>query len=173
MGACCCAKENVMAKTRTAPAVTLGDLAAVDKALELIAAAQADAGRLAAEVEERIAAIKADYDVRVKSLLALADEERGLVEAFAEIHPELFEPVRHQDLPHGRIGYRRAVSVTLKNKAETVVAALESRGLNDAVIVRKSPNKDVLAAYDDETLAAVGARKTVRDQFYIDIRKAG
>ena len=154
-----------------APAAFMADLGAVDTALHAIAASEADARRLKNDLDGCVAALKADYQARIDSVLTVAAEARGLVQQFADAHPELFAPVRHQDLPHGRIGYRIVTFIRFLKSPDLVVTALESRRLFDAVIVRKSPNKDVLAAFDDETLAAVGARKATKDRFYIEIKQ--
>ena len=159
-------------KRSAVPAVMPGDLGAVDKALELIGALESDAARLDEECQGRISAIRADYDLRRDSLLASAKETRALVETFADSHPELFEKPRHQDLPHGTIGYKKVDSIRLLASPETVIAALESRGLFDAVIVAKKPDKQVLAAYSDDVLADVRAKRITQDKFYCDCRPA-
>jgi phage host-nuclease inhibitor protein Gam len=160
-----------MARKKNPPAVTYQDLAAVDQALETIAAAEADAATLKTALEARVASITADYDGRIQSLLATAKETRELVEGFCDQHPELFEKPRHQELPHGKIGYREATSIKLLVSPESVVAALESRRLSVAVIVKKTPDKEVLAQFPDSVLAEVGAKRIVKDLFYIETTK--
>jgi len=154
------------------PAVTLADLGAVDAALETIGALESDAARIEAECQERVSAIRSEYDPRRDSLLETREETLALVKAFADSHPELFESPRHQDLPHGKIGYRKVESIRFRRSLETVIAALESRRLYDAITVVKKPNKDVLSAYPDEVLAGVGAKRVTKDEFYCDCRTA-
>jgi phage host-nuclease inhibitor protein Gam len=154
---------------RNPPAVTYHDLAAVDQALQTIAAAESDAAALATALKARLASVTADCDGRIQSLLATAKETRELVEGFCDQHPELFEKPRHQELPHGKIGYRLAESIKLLVSPESVVAALESRGWPDAVIVKKTPDKEALARFPDQILADVGAKRVVKDHFYIEI----
>jgi phage host-nuclease inhibitor protein Gam len=159
-----------MAKKRAAPEATYQDLGQVDQALELIAATEADAARLAAERDERVAKTVAYFALGIQSLQATAKEARALVEEFADLHPELFESPRHQDLPHGKIGYREVSSIKLLASPDTIVAALESRRLYDAVIVKKSPNRDVHATFPDDLLAEVKARRVVKDAFYCECK---
>ena len=160
-----------MARKKNPPAVTYQDLAAVDQALETIAAAEADAATLKTALEARVASITADYDGRIQSLLATAKETRELVEGFCDQHPELFEKPRHQELPHGKIGYRLAESIKLVRTVEHVLAALHERKLVPAINVKETVNKDVLATYSDETIEAVGAKRVVKDLFYIETTK--
>ena len=142
----------------------------VEGALECIAEQEAAALQIQTELEGKISALRASYARLIEPYAEAAKELRENVQIFAEDHPELFEPKRSVDLTHGRIGFRQVTSIRLLKKAETVIAALEDRGLQDAVIVKKTPNKDVLAAYDDETLRAVGAKRQARDEFYIDLK---
>jgi phage host-nuclease inhibitor protein Gam len=158
-----------MAKRKqAAPQAQLGDLGAVDMALAQIAAADADARRLATELEEEVGRLKANYGGRIGSLATLAREHRVLVEEFADAHPDLFVAPKHLALAHGRIGYREVTKIVLRLKPDAVVAALEARKYFAAVITKKSPDKDVLARYPDDVLAEVGAKRVTGDVFYID-----
>jgi len=159
-------------KRSAAPAVMPGDLGAVDTALELIGALESDASAIESERDVQIGAIRTDYDARRDSLLASAREQRDLVEKFADLHPELFMKPRRQNLPHGVIGYKEVQSIEFLKSEDKVVAALESRGLDAAVITTKTPNKQVLKTYPDDVLAGVAVKRASEDQFYLKCRPA-
>jgi len=159
-------------KRSAVPAVMPGDLGAVDTALQLIGAMESDAARIEAQRDEMISVTRTDYDGRRDALLAAARETRDLVKQFADLHPELFVKLRRRNLPHGTIGYKKVDSIRLLASPEAVVAALESRGLFDAVIYAKKPDKQVLAAYGDDVLADVRAKRVTEDKFYCDCRPA-
>jgi len=142
----------------------------MDRTLCAIAEQEAWAARLIAEAEDRIRAIREDAAARAASGVANVKRLRGEVEAFSEAHAEEFGAARSRALPHGRVGWRKVTKIRLVRKAAHVVAALESRGLADAVIVKKQPNKDVLATFVDQTLRDVGARRATKDQFFIDLQ---
>jgi len=155
-------------KTKRAPGPALADRRAVDKAVKALAGLQAQADRLKAEAEEKIRRIREDAAARAAEALRAAEAFREAIQAWAEAHEEEFGKARSVALPHGRIGWRTVTSIRLVRSSEFVVAALESAGLADAVIVRKSANKDVLAAYPDDVLKAVGARRKSEDRFYVE-----
>lgn len=158
-----------MAKRKTKPALpALADWRAVDKAVMALAGLQNQAARLKAEAEEKIRVLREDAAARAAEALGGAAAFHDAIEAFADDHAEEFGKARSLALPHGRIGWRTVTSIRLARSAEFVVAALEAADLKDAVITRKSPNKDVLAAYSDDVLREVGARRKQEDRFYVE-----
>lgn len=159
-------------KAKKEPAAILGSLDAVDAALAEIGRCDAAQDVASKELEERIRVMREGY-ARIASPLAVrAFELRASVEASAIVHEEWFKPPsRSVALAHGRISWRKSTFIRLVRSIEFVVAALKSRKLFDAIIVNERPNKDVLAAYDDETLAAVGAKRGESDEFRIDLKE--
>jgi len=157
-----------VAKRKKSDLPSLSDWRAVDRTIRIIADEEACAARWKAEAEEKIRRIREDTAACTAEVLTTAQNLRDAIEAFAGAHEGDFGKARSKALPHGRVGWRTVASVRLLRSSEFVVAALESAGLSDAVIVRKSPNKDVLAAYPDETLREVGCRRKSEDKFYIE-----
>ena len=161
-----------MAKRKTKPDLpALADWRAVDRAIAAMAGLEAQAARLKAEAEEKIRSIREDAAARAAEALEGAAAFLEAIEAFAEAHPEDFGKARSKALPHGRIGWRTVTSIRLMRSSEFVVAALEAADLKDAVITKKSPNKEVLAAYSDDVLREVGARRKQEDRFYVEPAK--
>jgi len=161
-----------VAKRKVKPPIEIECLAAADYALGLLAEVEADAVRLRADLEKKIAGIRADAAARVAPLEESAAGIRQALEAWATAHPEEFPPGRRSlDLSHGRIGWRLdPPSVRLIRRAETVIAALRARRLQDAVIVRETVNKEVLVTYPPDVLAAIGARIVQKDRFHVDLK---
>jgi len=158
-----------VAKRKTKPDLpALSDWRAVDKAVMVLAGLEAQAARLKAEAEEKIRVLREDAAARAAESLEGAAAFLEAIEAFAEAHPEDFGKARSKALPHGRIGWRRVPRIKFLVRAETVVAALEGRGLEGAVITKKSPNKEVLATYPRHVLDDVGARLVVEEKFYVE-----
>ena len=157
-----------MAKRKKSDLPSLSDWRAVDRAVMALAGLEAQAARLRAESEEKIRAIREDAAARSAEALEGAAAFRDAIEAFAGAHEEEFGKARSKALPHGRVGWRAVISIRLLRSSEFVVAALEAANLSDAVIVKKSPNRDVLAAYPDGTLCEIGARRKREDRFYIE-----
>lgn len=140
--------------------------------------AVAEIGRLRGEalvreerLKKRIARLRAETGAATKECLETAKGLEADVEAFCEAHKADFGRDRSRKLAHGRVGWRRTTHVRLKNKVDSVVAALEARHLEAAVTVRKSANKDVLATYPDEVLAEVGAKRVTKDAFFVETKR--
>ena len=157
-------------KKRIRRSWNLTDLASVDQALGLLAEIEAGADRRQAELEARVANLRAEAAVEIGRSAELARGLRKTIEAWADENPEAFGSARSLALTHGRIGWRwTPPAIKLLKKAESVIAALKSHGLADAVIVRESVNKDVLATYPDERLKEIGAKRTQREEFFVDL----
>lgn len=126
-----------------------------------------------AELEERLRQGRESYAPALSALEDAAGHQREALEEGAAAHPEWFpKGARSVALTHGRIGWRWVWSVRLKWAAEKVVAALRTRGLVGAILVDERPNKDILATYDHETLAAVGAAQKSRERFFVEVKDA-
>lgn len=153
----------------------LSDLEGVDVALGVLAEIEAGADRRQADLERKIAALRDAAAADIARQAELAKGLRGAIEEWAEGHPAALaaaaDGARSVALTHGRIGYRRTPpTIHVPKKVEPVIAALRRRGLAEAVIVKESVDRSVLARYDDATLKAVGARrKAGRDRFFIDL----
>ena len=155
-------------KSKRAAVPTLADWRAVDRAVMGLAGLEAQAARLKNEAEEKIRFIREDAAARSAEALEGADAIRDAIEKFADVHVVDFGKARSRGLPHGRIGWRRIPRVKFLVTAPTLVAALERRGLVGAIIVKKSPNKEVLAGLPARVLADVGARLVVVEKFYVE-----
>jgi len=154
-----------------AAAAGFTDLESVDRALAAIAQAEGEAGRLQAELEKKIIRLRTDYAPCIAVQVAFGEKFRDQVETWAEGNAEAFGGQRSLALTHGRIGWRTTPpSVRLTKKVATVVAALEARDLADAVITKKSVNKDVLVTYPADLLREVGAKREQKDVFFVDLK---
>jgi len=162
-----------MPKRKTKPAPCFLTLDAADQALAELGRTEAAHRAAATQLEERLRQERESYRPALSALEDAAWSLRESLEASAAAHPEWFPAgARSVALAHGRIGWRWVWSVRLKWTAEKVVAALRSRRLADAILVDERPNKDVLATYADETLAAVGAVQKSREHFFADVKDA-
>jgi phage host-nuclease inhibitor protein Gam len=157
-----------MAKAKKAVEIP-ADVDAVERILASLVQVRADRAVAEVSLEAAITEMREMVRPRLESLDALTACYEDQVKAFAKAHPDLFGNRRSVDLVHGRIGWREAASIKLKRAVELVVAALRQRRLTDAIVVTEGVNKDILATYDDETLAAIGAARVVKDHFYIDL----
>lgn len=129
------------------------------------------------ELSMQIEALEAEYTRRINQLREeLQAKTAPLVQTREQLAKEMEQFVRdHWDelngrsrvLTYGEVGLRRATSIVIRKVAETL-AALKERGLHHCIIVKETPNKDVMAQLTDEELKAVGARRKVEDVFWFD-----
>ncbi|HHL71351.1 MAG TPA: hypothetical protein ENJ29_02470 [Bacteroidetes bacterium] len=148
------------------PPKTIGE---VDNTLYEIAQRNVELKKIDAEIEEKINALREEAARRAAPIQQqIADLEAGIT-AFAEFNKaDLFESKRTLELTFGSIGYRRSTKITVK---KTTVEKLEGLELFDAIIIKKSPNKEVLKTYDDTILKQVDARRKEEEAFWYEVRE--
>jgi len=151
---------------------TITSWPAVDRFLGHMARIDAQADALCADVNRRVQAVKDKATARHIRLAAERAALEAEIEVFAKSHKTDFGKDRSIRLAHGRVGWRAAEQIRFTAKVEEIVAALEARGLDLAVMVTKRASKDVLATFDDALLADLGVKRRRVDKFYIDLDEA-
>lgn len=144
--------------------VCLGEIAGLKRRIEA----------LEARMNDDIDRIKAEAASKTEPLLRrLKALENGLL-AFSEYNrDELFKKKKSIELAFGLLGYRKSTMVKPlpKKRWMDVLERLEELDLKEAIIVKKSPNKDVLRGWSDEKLELVGARKVSKETFWYEIKE--
>jgi phage host-nuclease inhibitor protein Gam len=156
-------------KKKSETRALLGTLEAADAALAELGSCERIAAAARAELDERMAALKTEYGATLSPPLLRARDLRELLEASAAAHPEWFGKARSVALPHGRMAWRWVTSIKLPKSLDRLIAALRSRGLRDAVIVRETVNKEILASYVDDLLEELGVKRQGADEFRIEL----
>jgi len=160
--------------------VVLASWQQVDETLRRKKAIAASLAELRAEAEKRVESI------RTKTALLEAEDEVLLdaLEAFAKTHKgEFGKPrsgeLRSRSLAHGWLGWRAGPpAIEFLEEPETVAARLRERGLDAATRLipeHSEPVKEMLrdeAAFPDDLLKEVGARRTSRDHFQWGLAEA-
>jgi phage host-nuclease inhibitor protein Gam len=145
----------------------------VDRLVHLLARTDAQVAAAKAAADEEVRRINAALQVRLAPLTALADAMRESIETFAASHRPDFGGDRSMALAHGRVGWRASPpAIKLLRPADEIVAVLEERGLDAAVLVTKRPSKDILVTYPEGLLKELGIRITQRDDFYVEFAEA-
>jgi phage host-nuclease inhibitor protein Gam len=145
----------------------------VDRLVHLTARTEGQMATAKAAADEEVRLIGAALQKRLAPLAALAGAMRVSVETFASAHRPDFGGERSMVLAHGRVGWRASPpAVKLLRPAEEIVAVLEERGLDAAVLITKRPSKDILATYPEDLLKELGVRLTQRDDFYVEFAEA-
>jgi len=145
----------------------------VDHLVHLAAKAEAEMTVAKADADKEIQATGAGLQKRLAPLAAFREAVEEAVETFASAHRKDFGRDRSMELAHGRLGWRTSPpAVTFRRPTEEIVAGLEERGLDVAVMVTKRPAKDVLATFKADLLEELGVRVTQRDLFYVEFAEA-
>jgi phage host-nuclease inhibitor protein Gam len=93
----------------------------------------------------------------------------ALLGAYAEYNrADLFKDKKPVQLSFGAFGYRKSTSITAK---KTTLNLLKKLGLDKYIRVKEEPDKEGMAALDDETLVQVDAVRKVKDDFFCEADK--
>ena len=146
----------------------------VNDALAKIATHQRELAAIEGEMNNDIDRIKAaakakaaDHEEKVKAL-------EGGIQAFSEMKKDdLFKKTRSIPLNFGTIGFRKSTSLKpmVKNTWAMVLGMLKERGLNTAIRVSESVNKEVLSEWPDDRLGTVSVRRVSTDQFWYEVNE--
>jgi phage host-nuclease inhibitor protein Gam len=139
--------------------LTLKEIGLLERELETI---DGDAHRQIAEI--RTAAVKAGEPVR-KRITDLS----ALLGAYADYNrADLFKDKKTVQVSFGIFGYRKSTAISVK---KTTLDLLEKMGLDKYIRIKKEPDKEAMAALDDESLAQVDAARKVKDDFFCEADK--
>lgn len=142
--------------------------AVVRKIVELKLEEQA----LKTEMDERITAIKKDYEARLGQIEAAMQPQVEAVHAWAEAHPEEFQGKKSLEMLHGIIGWRITPPALKPLRGftwATVLNRLRDLGRFDFIRTKEEVNKEaLLAARDTENLKAFYCQVIQEDEFFIE-----
>ncbi len=126
------------------------------------AQAVASAGESMAEIKEALARDIRGYDAAVEQLIEEA-------EAFCVEHRVEFGEAQSRQLAHGVVGWRKSTSISVGKKTleliNEVFGAVKSKVY---LHIKESPDKEALAKLTDEQLKEIGARRSVKEEFYAE-----
>jgi len=142
---------------------------AADGALRALGQLDSEIAHDQAELAAAVAQLKADYDEHISGLLDARKAKMKALEAFAKAHRKEM-PGKSICLTWGVLGFRAAPpSIKLLWAVERVIEALRLKKLVTCIRVIEEPNKDTLRLLDDDTLAAVGVKRTGgKDKFFAE-----
>lgn len=111
--------------------------------------------------------ITAKYDAEAAPIISEMDTIQKSIEAFVLEHKDEFTKTRTKELSHGIISFRVSTSIKVISKS-ICLRALHAMGLDDYIIVKEEPNKEMLRTLDDITLAKVACEKKTVDNISIE-----
>jgi phage host-nuclease inhibitor protein Gam len=143
-----------------------------------IAGATARRAGLLAELEQKLTAIRADFEGEIDALARDIELKTGLLQQWAEASPEEFAARKSVDFLHGRVGFRTGTP-KLKTLAgwtwERVLDALKKDCLGEMFIrIKESVDKEALlsahatGALVDAQLRGAGVRVVQDEAFFVE-----
>ncbi len=166
-------------RTTRRRATTITSREDLENVLGQYAVAVIDGDALKAEMERKIAEIRADYEIRAADVGRRQEDLFADIEAYVLGNPQEIPAGRKSlELLHGTVGFRTGnPTVRLPRGADEgeLCQELKGAGLPEFVRAREEVDRAaVLAANDDvrAALAAHGVKVTqTRDRFYIEIKR--
>lgn len=126
-----------------------------------IQAAEADAAKSIADAKARLAIAAKPLHEQIKALTLS-------LEVFATHSRCDFEGKKSKDLTFGVLGWRLSKSITVKKDTLELIKQVFKRRAKQFIHVKETPDKEALAKLKDEELAAVKARRIVKDDFFVE-----
>lgn len=155
--------------------ITVASYADADEALKMIG-----------ELEDFVSACEAKFNATVTELKAELVEKCDPVKKALRRGISALKKWAARAIP-GDDGERKARSIELnfgwvrfrwtppaikfKLEEETVIERLRARGMHSCIRTIEAVDKDVLAAYDDDILKAIGAYRDQEEKFYYEVKR--
>ncbi len=141
-----------------------------NEALLQIAQRRIELRRIDADAEDAINAIKEEANKKAAPIQKEIDHyEKGLT-AYVEMSREdIFTDKKSVELNFGIIGYRKSTRISISRK--DTLDLLKKFKMFDAIKVKETPNKDILADYSDEQLEKVKASRVSDDKFWYEVKE--
>lgn len=149
--------------------IKMNNLDEVDKAMHRIQDLKAGMTRMDLDAQKKIDDIRNVVGKKAKPIVEKMEALENGILAYAEYDKDkLFSKVKTIELIFGSIGFRKSTKIGIK---KTTVEKLEKHGFKNAVIVKKTPNKEVLSQWSDDKLKLVDAIRTVEDNFWYEVKE--
>jgi phage host-nuclease inhibitor protein Gam len=127
------------------------------------------------EIDEKITAIKAAYELELSDLQQQLEIHTTLLKDWTDANPEPFGKSKSLDLTHATIGYRTG-QPTLKTRPgwtwDRVLENLQTNHADHYIRSKSEPNKQAILGDRDtlgpEGLSKLGCRVTQDETFYVE-----
>jgi len=142
----------------------------VNEALAELARLDREAKQLELAMNARIDAVKLETTTASAPLNEEKKELEAALQLYAVGHPELFTDKRSLELPHGKLGWRRATSLGTLGKTTwaEVLGNLKSMEFAEAIRTKQEVDKDVLSQWPANKLQIVGVVRKETDAFWYE-----
>lgn len=164
-----------MGRRKPVPAVLVNSLDDADKVLEELAALERQASAITNTMNETIDSAKA----KAADEMAVVAARKKLLEAalasYATMNKaELFKVKKSVELNFGILSFRLSSKVVPAGKSVNwgmILDKIKDHKFTEAISIKESVNKEVLAKWDDKKLEKVGAKIKTEDTFGYDLKQ--
>ena len=144
----------------------LESLEDVNMALRDIGLAERELLQIDTEANKRIAEIKTEAAEKGEPLRKKIAELSAKIQAYSDYNrDDLFKDRKTVELSFGIFGYRKSTKISVK---KTTVDLLRKLNLLNCIRVKEEPDKEAMAALDDETLGQLDAVRKITDDFFCE-----
>ena len=151
--------------------VKMNNLGEVNQAMRRIRDMKAAMTRMDLEAQGKIDVIKNQVAKKAKPLIEKLESLENGILAYAEYDKDnLFKKIKTLELTFGFIGFRKSTKIRVK---QTTVQKLKEHGFKNAIIVKESPNKEILSQWGDDKLKIVDAKRITEDNFWYEVKEEG
>lgn len=120
------------------------------------------------EANKKIAEVKTKASRDGEELRERISGTVAKIQAFAEYNKdEYFADRKSVELSFGSMGWRKSTSISVK---KTTLELLRKLKMVACIRVKEEPDKEAMAALDDETLASVDAVRKVKNDFFVEAK---
>lgn len=152
----------------TAPVIT--SLEELNQALERIGLAKAKLDEIDAQTEAKLNEIKKSAAALAQQSTRAFQENEEAAIAYLKKNRKLFSEQRSIKLGFGTVGFRSVNEIEIS--ANTVAKLERLEGGEDALIIKKTANKNVLATWPDADLRKIGANRLTEERPFYKLHPA-
>lgn len=161
---------------KTTKEVTARTLEDVERLMATVAAADAAARKITAQMDQELHRVREKYSAALDAEAKRRADAEEEIASWAELNRAAFGSKRSLELTHGTVGWRLGNPTVACRLRVKVAAALELVRARMPEFVRTAEELDkaaILSAYTaravtDEELATVGLRITQTERFYVE-----
>lgn len=149
--------------------IKITSLSEADGLLKRISDINANLRKIEADADIKVNEIKEEMKAQAEELIEEKDRLEKSLGIYSEYNKsELFSDKKTIELTFGLFGYRQSTSISVK---QTTLELLKKHGLDDAIITKESPNKEVMRDWSEEKLKLVDAKRVVEDKFWVEAKQ--
>ncbi len=149
--------------------VRITDWENADEHIRKIGDLQLEINQAEHTAKDKIDEAKADLAEKTKTLQEKIKLYARSLEVFAETNKDKFGKQKSKTLYFGTLGWRKSTSISIKKTTLELIKKVFSKAKAKAYIrTKETVDKESLARLTEKQLAKVGARRKIKDAFFVE-----